>query len=72
MDYTPQAQAVLPAEAKATAAARGFSSVREWMKENRKAATEFRNRPGSKKERARVLGLADCLDREYERFSPFI
>lgn len=70
MDYIPQAQSVLPAEAKATAAARGFSSVREWMRENRKAATEFRNRKGSKKERARLRGLAECLDREFERFNP--
>lgn len=58
-------------EARITAAARGFASVRAWMNENRRAAKNFASRMSKKGEdRARLQTLIDCLDREYARFNP--
>ena len=73
MNYPPQNRFVSAGEAKTTAAARGFRSVKEWMKENRHAAARHRTIAASSKDRnekRKYRELADCLDREFDRFNP--
>lgn len=56
-----------------TAVARGFSSVREWMKSNRKEASKLSTKARiSAKQKARCLPLVDALDREFERFNHLV
>jgi hypothetical protein len=56
-------------EARQTAAARGFSSVRQWMKENRKAWQGFNSRRNVKGEnRERLARLMSALDAEFNQW----
>lgn len=72
MNFPPQSSHVGKGEAKATAAARGFRSVRAWLAANRAAAREHRQKAKTKdrQERRKYQALAACLDREFERFRP--
>lgn len=55
-------------EAREAAAARGFSSVAEWMRENRKAAESCRSQMTKKGQRRKYEALLKALDREYDRY----
>lgn len=56
-------------EAKEKAATRGFTSVKHWMKENRKAWSNFHSRLSVKGEdRDRLARLMQSLDSDYEQF----
>lgn len=59
--------------ARQTAAARGFTSVKHWMQENRKAYRGFSSRLSAKGEdKARLRELMKALDSDYDQFSRFI
>jgi len=56
-------------DAKITAAARGFKSVKYWLKENRKAWQGFNSRRSVKGEdRDRLARLMSALDSEFNQW----